>query len=80
MGWGRVRACWDKFVDLAAVPGERLQLPYQDTTLPGYFFRAPDAAPGERRPLVVLNNGSDGATSHMACSAAGRRTSAATTP
>ena len=63
--WKRHRACWDKFVDLAAVPGERLQLPYQDTTLPGYFFRAPDAAPGERRPLVVLNNGSDGATSHM---------------
>ena len=63
--WRRQRACWDKFVDLAAVPGERLQLPYQDTTLPAYFFRAPDAAPGERRPLVVLNNGSDGATSHM---------------
>jgi hypothetical protein len=63
--WKRHRACWDKFVDLAAVPGERLQLPYQDTTLPGYVFRAPDAAPGERRPLVVLNNGSDGATSHM---------------
>jgi hypothetical protein len=39
--WKRHRACWDKFVDLAAVPGERLQLPYQDTTLPGYFFRAP---------------------------------------
>jgi len=63
--WRRHHACWDKFVDLAAMPGERLQLPYQDTTLPGYFFRAPDAAPGERRPLVVLNNGSDGATSHM---------------
>ncbi len=48
-----------------AVPGERLQVPYEDTTLPGYFFRAPDAAPGERRPLVVINNGSDGATSQM---------------
>ena len=63
--WTRHRACWDKFVDLAAVPGERLQVPYEDTTLPGYFFRAPGAEPGERRPLVVLNNGSDGATSHM---------------
>ena len=29
------------------------------------MFRAPDAAPGERRPLVVMNNGSDGATSAM---------------
>lgn len=63
--WAHHRACWDKFVDLAPVPGERVQIPYEDTTLPGYFFRAPDAGPGERRPLVVLNNGSDGATSHM---------------
>ncbi|HEX3211452.1 MAG TPA: prolyl oligopeptidase family serine peptidase [Actinomycetota bacterium] len=47
------------------MPGERLQIPYEGTTLPGYLFRAPGAEPGERRPLVVLNNGSDGATSHM---------------
>ena len=63
--WKRHRACWDKSVDLADVPAERLQIPYEGTTLPGYFFRAPDAEPGERRPLVVLNNGSDGPTSHM---------------
>jgi hypothetical protein len=63
--WKRHRACWDKVVDLTAVPGERLRIGYEDTTLPGYFFRAPDAQPGERRPLVILNNGSDGATSHM---------------
>jgi hypothetical protein len=63
--WKRHRACWDKVVDLAPVPGERLQVPYEGTTLPGYFFRAPDAAPGERRPLVVMNNGSDGPTPHM---------------
>jgi hypothetical protein len=63
--WRRQRGCWDRVVDLQAVPGERLTIPYEDTALPGYFFRAPDAAPGERRPLVVLNNGSDGATSQM---------------
>ena len=63
--WKQHRACWDKAVDLAAVPGERLQISYEDTTLPGYFFRAPDAEPGEPRPLVVMNNGSDGATPHM---------------
>jgi hypothetical protein len=44
--WKRYRACWDKAVDLAAVPGERLQIPYEGTSLPGYFFRAPDARPG----------------------------------
>ena len=63
--WRRQRSCWDRAVDLFAVPGERLGIPYEDTTLPGYFFRAPDQEPGERRPLVVLNNGSDGATSQM---------------
>jgi hypothetical protein len=63
--WRRQRACWDRAVALFDAPAERLELPYEDTTLPGYFFRAPDAVPGERRPLVVLNNGSDGATSRM---------------
>ena len=34
--------------------------------MPGLVLpRAGDAQPGERRPLVVVNNGSDGATSHM---------------
>jgi hypothetical protein len=63
--WRRQRECWDRAVALFDPPAERLAIPYEDTTLPGYFFRAPDAAPGERRPLVVLNNGSDGATSRM---------------
>jgi hypothetical protein len=63
--WRRQRECWDKVVDLQPVPGERITIPYEGSTLPGYFFRAPDAAPGERRPLVILNNGSDGATSQM---------------
>ena len=61
--WRRQRACWDQIVDLSQ--GERIAIPYEDTTLPGFLFRAPDAAPGEPRPLVVVNNGSDGPTSHM---------------
>jgi hypothetical protein len=63
--WRRQRACWERVVDLQPVPGERTSIPYENTTLPGYFFRAPDAEPGERRPLVVMNNGSDGPTSAM---------------
>src|SRR5947209_4284571 len=61
--WRRHRECWERVVDLSS--GERVSIPYEDTALPGYFFRAPDAAPGERRPLVVMNNGSDGPTSAM---------------
>jgi hypothetical protein len=63
--WRRHRECWEHVVDLSPVPGERISIPYEGTDLRGYFFRAPDAAPGERRPLVMMNNGSDGATSAM---------------
>ena len=62
--WRRQRTCWDRAVELFPVPGERIAIPYEAETLPGYFFRAPDAAAGEPRPLVVLNNG-DAGTSQM---------------
>ena len=61
----RQGACWERVVDLMDPAGERFVIPYEGTTLPGWFFRAPGAAPGERRPTVVVNNGSDGATSQM---------------
>jgi S-formylglutathione hydrolase FrmB len=61
--WRRQRASWEQVVDLSG--GERVAIPYDGSTMPGFFFRAPGAAPGEPRPLVVLNNGSDGATSQM---------------
>jgi hypothetical protein len=63
--WRRHRQCWEHVVDLSEPAGERLQIPYEGTALQGFFFRAPDAQPGERRPLVIMNNGSDGATSAM---------------
>jgi hypothetical protein len=61
--WRRQRHSWERVVDL--VGGERVSIPYEQTQFPGFFFRAPDAEPGEPRPLVILNNGSDGATSSM---------------
>ena len=63
--WRRQRACWERIVELSPQPGERLEIPYQDTTLPGYLFRAPDAAPGEPRPVVVINNGTDAPISQL---------------
>lgn len=64
--WRRQHACWEQLVDLADPPGERQRIPYGDTSLPAWFFRAPGAEPGEPRPLLVMNNGSDGATTTMA--------------
>jgi hypothetical protein len=64
----RSRECWDAMIDLG--PHERIEIPYEDTTLPGYLIR-PDAS-GERRPTLVITNGSDGAlTSVWAAGVAG---------
>lgn len=64
--WRCQHECWERTVDLLPTPGRRIEIPYEDTTLAGWFFPAPGAQSGERRPLVVMNNGSDGATSSMA--------------
>jgi len=60
--WERHRDAWDRFVDrtgdLGDVAGERLEVPYEDTTLPGYLFRSGPA--GEPRRTLVYTNGSDG--------------------
>jgi hypothetical protein len=63
--WHRQRACWERIVTLSPTPGQRLVIPYEDTHLAGYFFPAAGTDAEERRPLILLNNGSDGATSHM---------------
>jgi hypothetical protein len=63
--WRRQHDCWERVVDRMPVPGERVAIPYEGTAMPGWLFRAPDAQPGEPRPLVVMNNGSDGATSML---------------
>jgi Prolyl oligopeptidase family len=55
--WRAQRECWDRIVDLSG--GERVAIPYEDTTLPGWFFPAGDGP----RPLVIVNNGSDGPNS-----------------
>jgi alpha-beta hydrolase superfamily lysophospholipase len=48
---------------LLAVPPEILQIPYEHTTLPGYFFRAgPEADP---RPTVILTGGYDGTAEEL---------------
>ena len=42
--WEKHRNAWDRFVDLSVESGtldvERIAIPYEGTTLPGYFFRA----------------------------------------
>jgi len=56
--WEKHRAAWDRFVDLTDLQVERIEIRYEGTTLPGYFFRSGPA--GEPRRTLIFNNGSDG--------------------
>jgi len=59
----RHRAAWDRFVDTSAVTSDRIEIPYEDGTLPGYVFRP--AADGSPRRTLIMVNGSDGAISSL---------------
>jgi dienelactone hydrolase len=52
------RRHFDAYVALLDQPGQKVDIPYQDTTLPGYLF-APDGS-STPKPTLILNNGSDG--------------------
>jgi len=55
------RAAWDSFVDAGPLAVDRVAIPYEGATLPGYFVRAAGTggAAGPRRTLIIVN-GSDG--------------------
>jgi hypothetical protein len=68
--WRRQQALWDQGAALLDPPMEKVRIAYratasaqvprpQETTLPGYFFKVDDS--GRPRPLLIFNNGSDGA-------------------
>ena len=52
------RRLWDAYVDAHGGAAVRVEVRYEETTLPGYLFR-PDAS-GVKRPTLILTNGSDG--------------------
>jgi hypothetical protein len=57
------RNCWEKVVDASRGRIVRVQVPYEDTTLPGYLLRPDDT--GAARPTLVMTNGSDGSLPGM---------------
>jgi hypothetical protein len=62
------RAAWDRWVDLVDLDIARVDIPFEDTAMPGYLFRAPGAATASR-PLLIIANGSDGALTGLWSSA-----------
>jgi hypothetical protein len=61
--WKAHRECFDEAASRFDPPFEKVEIPYEDTTLPGYLFKVDDS--GRSRPLLILNNGSDGPVTDM---------------
>jgi hypothetical protein len=61
--WELHRSAWEGFVRCSGGQIERVAIPYEGTELEGWFFRVDDS--GRKRPLLILNNGSDGPVSAM---------------
>jgi hypothetical protein len=55
--------CWEAFIDTSARKIERIAVPYEGGSLPGFLFR-PDST-GAKRPTVVMTNGSEGSKSGL---------------
>jgi hypothetical protein len=51
-----MQECWHRASQLFKPPFERVQIPYEGSSIPGYFLTAPGNQP---RPTIILNNGSD---------------------
>ena len=60
---GRQVAAFRQGAALLDLPPDIVQIPYENTTLPGYFFRA--AAFGDARRTVILTNGYDGTVEEL---------------
>lgn len=58
------RACFDEYVSRLDLPATKVEIPYEGSTMPGYFF-AVAATEGTPHPTVILTNGSDGAVTSM---------------
>jgi hypothetical protein len=62
--WRAHRDCFEVAAALFDPPWEKVSIPYEGGALEGWFFPAGGGASG-RRPLAILNNGSDGTVTDM---------------
>lgn len=61
--WEEHRDCFDEAAALFDPPFEKVEIPYEGTSLPGYLLKVDGS--GRPRPLLILNNGSDSPASNM---------------
>ncbi|WP_328618408.1 esterase FrsA [Amycolatopsis sp. NBC_00355] len=60
----RIAAAYDRSVECfrRAAVAEPVEIPYEGTTLQGYFYRAPGASP---KPVVLMHSGFDGSAEEL---------------
>ena len=61
--WELLYDCWMKSLPLFDPPIEPIKIPYENTELHGFIFRGKSTA--QKRPLLILVNGSDGSLLDM---------------
>lgn len=49
--------CYEDYLRISGYPGVTVDIPYEDTTLPGHFYRSPVAK--DKAPLMILVPGRD---------------------
>ena len=75
--WEALYAAWLQGIAHFDPPGEPVEIPYEDTALRGFYVRGKGAS--GRRPLLIMNNGSDGSLLDMWTMGGAGRLPAATT-
>ncbi|MFI5666277.1 alpha/beta hydrolase family protein [Streptomyces sp. NPDC051704] len=61
--YDRSVACFKAAAALFTPVIEPVEIPYEDTTLPGYFYRVDDS--GKPRPTLIMHNGFDGTAEEL---------------
>jgi len=56
--WGKSRDAFRDAIALDTVPYEIVAIPYENTTLPGYFYKVDNS--GRSQPLLIVQTGFDG--------------------
>jgi hypothetical protein len=69
--WEKSKECFSKAATLFSPPFEPIEIPYEGTTLPGYFYRVDNDNHGNRpRPTLIAHGGFDSTLEELYTAAA----------
>jgi pimeloyl-ACP methyl ester carboxylesterase len=70
--WGKSKECFSKAATLFSPPFEPIEIPYEGTTLPGYFYHVDNEGNNRRtpRPTLIAHGGFDSTLEELYTSAA----------